>query len=419
MGGGGVQRVTKFVKYLDPLGWRVTVLCGRADDYWMRDETLQRDVPASARVLHTHGASGLGLLRRLRGRGLGDRRSSRGFAWLRRLAAWTLVPDSYIGWKPFAMRAAEALWREDPPEVLLSSSPPDSNHVVALELKRRTGLPWLADFRDPWIGLHLHAPPSTWHRKRQETLERQVLAEADCVVATTTWLRDLLRRRGPAGKQVHVIRNGYDPEDFQEPPAEAPQQGALHLAHTGMLTLSRSAAGLLRALDLLQRRRPELRGQLELELIGARESSNDGLVQELQLQHCVSLQGYVPHAEAIRAMQRADVLVLIKHDDRRYEGLIPGKFYEYLGAGRPILGLVPESEAAQLIRELACGEIAAPDETEDIVAALERLLAAKRDGRLATDYACAAPARFQRPEQTRNLASLLDLLLEAKHGRRP
>ena len=110
--------------------------------------------------------------------------------------------------------------------------------------------------------------------------------------------------------------------------------------------------------------------------MGARESANDALVQELGLQDCVALRDYVPHREAIAAMRGADVLVLIKHVEPRFQGLIPGKLYEYMGAGRPILALVPASEAADLVRDGGWGEVAPPDDAEAIAAALLRLAAA-------------------------------------------
>ncbi len=407
MGGGGVQRVTKFVKYLAAHGWRTTVLCGRAEDYWMRDETLLADLPASTRVLRTAAASGLGILRRLRAEATGDKRSSRGFDGLRRASEWFLIPDSYIGWLPFAMRVAESL-RQDPPDVMLSSGPPDTNHLVALGLRRRMRWPWVADFRDPWVGLHLLVPPTPWHRRRHAALERAVLAEADALVATTTWLQELLRQRGPANACLHLIRNGYDPEDFAAAPVEAPRQdGPLRLAHTGMLTLTRSAAGLLRALQLVFARHPELRGRIELDLVGARESDNDALVHALGLQDCVHLRGYVAHAAAIASMRRADVLVLLKHTSARYAGLVPGKFYEYLGAERPILALVPESEAATLVRELRCGVVAGPADPEAIASALVDLHAAKQSGTLARRFHSGALPQFQRSAQAGELANLL------------
>lgn len=409
MGGGGVQRVTKFVKYLAEHDWRATVLCGRPEDYWMRDDSLVADLPPGTRVLRTAAASGLGLLRRLRGAPSSAQRSASVFATLRRGSAWFLVPDSYAGWLPFALRAASTVLRQDPPAALLSSSPPDTNHLVALRLKERSRRPWLADFRDPWVGLHLHSPPTPWHRRRQEALERRVLAGADVVVGTTPWLHDLLQARSPAGARVHLIRNGYDPQDFARAPAYAPPAtGPLRLVHTGMLTLTRSAAGLLQALQLVHRRQPELRAEITLDLVGARESDNDTLVAALGLHDCVHLRGYVSHADAIAAMLEADVLVLVKHTSERYRGLVPGKFYEYLGAGRPVLALVPESEAALLVRELRCGMLAPPDDAEAIAAALLELLAAKRAGTLAHMFRRAAATAYQRPAQARALAALLD-----------
>ena len=414
MGGGGVQRVTKFVKYLRLHGWRTTVLCGRAEDYWMRDESLLADVPPETRVLRTAAASGLGVLRRLRGDDAAGRRSSQLFALLRRGSAWFLVPDSYVGWLPFALRAAEAVLRDDPPDALLSSGPPDTNHLVALRLRQDSAKPWVADFRDPWVGLHLLEPPTPWHRRRHASLEREVLAAADAVVATTTWLRDLLRERSPHNVRLQVIRNGYDPDDFAGSPAYTPaKEGPLRLAHTGMLTLTRSVRGLLQALAQVHQRHPELRGQIHLELIGARESDNDAEVARLGLQDSVVLRGPVPHAEAIAATLRADVLVLLKHTSERYVGLVPGKFYEYLGSGRPLLALVPESEAAHLVRDLGCGAIAPPDDPEAIASVLLQLLAAKRDGSLAGLYRRAALPVFQRPEQASNLAALLDQVVAA------
>ena len=429
MGGGGVQRVTKFVKYIAEHGWRATVVCGRPEDYWMRDETLLQELPDSTRVIATAAASGLSLLRRVRRSpapgGGAARRSSRGFGILRRAASWFLVPDSYIGWRPFALRAARIVLRDDPPQALMSSAPPETNHVVAAALHRETGVPWLADFRDPWFGLHLYPAPTAWHRSRHAKLERAVLEQANCVVATTTWLRDLLRTRASHQREIYVIRNGYDPADFERHAAHAahaddvtvghgvPDAGSakLRLAHTGMLTLTRSASALLQGLKRLLARRPELRGRVALELVGSRESANDAWVERLGLEDCVHLRGYVSHREAIATMRSADVLVLVKHTEPRYRGLIPGKLYEYLGAGRPILALVPESEAAALLRGLGCAEIAAPDAAGEIESALERFVEAKISGTLASRYPIPDVTRFTRSEQARNLAALLDKML--------
>jgi glycosyltransferase involved in cell wall biosynthesis len=409
MGGGGVQRVTKFVKYLSQCGWRTTVICGDPDDYWMRDETLLHDVPESARVIRTAGATGLGMLRRVKRHRSRERRSSRGFGVLRRAATWVLIPDSYVGWRSFALRAAEKVLERDPPDAVLSTGPPETNHLVGLELKQRTRLPWLVDFRDPWVALHLFEPPTRWHRERNSKLERAVLERADCLVATTAWLRDLLRERHPGtATRLYVIRNGFDPADFPVHRPDPTPGLPLRLVHAGMLTMTRSVDGLLHGLRLLHVRRPELNAAVKIELLGARETANDALVGVLGLEECVRFRGYVPHEEAIAAMLRADVLLLVKHTEPRYLGLVPGKLYEYLGAGRPILALVPESEAAELVRRFERGLTAPPDDPESICAALEQLVEAKRGGTLHARYASEAPAALTRLEQARNLAALLD-----------
>ncbi len=183
-----------------------------------------------------------------------------------------------------------------------------------------------------------------------------------------------------------------------------------------MLTLTRSATGLLQALQQLYARRPELRGSVELNLVGSRESDNDAWVARLGLEDSVRLGGYVSHDQAIAAMRAADVLVLVKHTEPRYRGLIPGKLYEYLGAGRPILALVPPSEAADLVRDLGCAEIAPPDDVAAICDALERLVDAKRGGTLETRYPAADARRFTRSDQTRNLAALLENMLSHATG---
>jgi glycosyltransferase involved in cell wall biosynthesis len=419
MGGGGVQRVTKFVKYLDGCGWRSTVIAGQPDDYWMRDDSLVADVPASARVVRTAAATGLGLLRRLRPGGSGSparasRRSSGAFAALRRAGSWFLLPDTYIGWRPFALRAARDELARDPADVILSSGPPETNHVVALQLHRDTGVPWLVDFRDPWFQLHLHPAPTAWHRARHARMERAVLEGAAAATATTTWLRDLLRQRAPDGlTRLHVIRNGFDAEDFGPTPPPRPPTSPLRLVHTGMLTLTRSAEGLLAAISKLHARRPETIGAFDVELVGARESRNDLAAARPELHGCVRLRDYVPHREAIALMQGADVLVLIKHVEPRFRGLVPGKLYEYMGAGRPILALVPDSEAADLVGTLGWGEVAPPDDPDAIAAALGRMLEHKRAGRLDRAYERRGREQFERRLQAQNLAALLEQIAVA------
>jgi glycosyltransferase involved in cell wall biosynthesis len=229
------------------------------------------------------------------------------------------------------------------------------------------------------------------------------------VTATTNWLADLLRSRVARLPSVHVVRNGFDASDFPPvPPVASPAGAPLRLVHTGMLTLTRSAAGLLHGLQRLHERDPGLRTAFEIEMIGGRESRNDALATSLGLEHCVRLARTTCRIATRSQRCRAPTCWCSSSTvEARFRGLIPGKLYEYMGAGRPILALVPDSEAADLVRDLGWGEVAPPDDPEAIAAALARLLAHKRAGRLQDAYPRRGRERFERRTQASEIAAIL------------
>ena len=163
LGGGGVHRVLGFTRHLPRHGWECTVVCADAGDYWVSDESLLAGVPRATEVIRVRGGSALsawlGLTRAASGR-----RSTRAFSGLRKLSDWWLIPDSYVGWSRRARAAAERRARRGGFDAMLSSSPPDSVHLAALAVHRRIGLPWVADFRDPWSDYALSRwdPLSRW-----------------------------------------------------------------------------------------------------------------------------------------------------------------------------------------------------------------------------------------------------------------
>ena len=153
LGGAGVQRSLKFARYLPAEGWDPTVVTVRSQDYWMADATLAAEIGATTEVIRTASFTGLTLLRRLTPRHSGGsgapRRSTRTIGRLRALSGWVLVPDSYVGWTPYAWRAALEAHRRRPFDAIYTTSSPDSAHLAGRTLARRLGLPWVADFRDP------------------------------------------------------------------------------------------------------------------------------------------------------------------------------------------------------------------------------------------------------------------------------
>jgi hypothetical protein len=413
MGDGGVFRSLKLARYLPARGWTPHVLCGRPEDYWLRDDSLLDELPPDLDVTRVGGLTGQGILRRLRrgggeGKGGGSSRSSGLFRQLRRLGDTLLLPDSYAGWIGPALRAGRKILDEGDVELIYSSSPPDSSHLVARRLAAESGLPWVADFRDPWFNLHLKQPPSPLHAAWHRRAEARVLREAQVVAVTEGWRRHYadLTARAP-----RLIRNGFDPADFAvvEAGADVEAGDEIHLLHTGKLSLTRSARPFFAGLALLLERRPELRRRLRVTFLGLRESDNESAAAELGLEDLVSFADPVPHAESVARQAAADILLLIKHDDPRYRDLIPGKFYEYTAAGPPILAMTPAGELESLMAEHELGwtcRLDAAAVAEGLAAAVDAVASGERKRR-------PAPAEFTRTAQAAAMGALFDELSPA------
>ncbi|HZJ73127.1 MAG TPA: glycosyltransferase, partial [Planctomycetota bacterium] len=273
LAGGGVHRVLSFVRELPRLGWDCTVIAAGREDYWVLDPTLEREVPAETEVLRVPGGSALSTWLKVRGGG-GGRRSGSTFSALRSLSDWWLLPDSYAGWARRAARVAEARLARGGIDAMLSSSPPDSAHLAALAARRHRPVPWVADFRDPWIGLYLRRPVTRWHRARQAALERRVLESADRVlVASRTHADNLGAASGARPRAVVHLPNGYAEEaataaaGSDEGDAAAPPNRFLAV-FTGTLSQMPETEVFLEAVHDLLARRPELRRRFRARLAG-------------------------------------------------------------------------------------------------------------------------------------------------------
>ncbi|MCP4548899.1 MAG: glycosyltransferase family 4 protein [bacterium] len=425
MGDGGVFRNLKLARYLPEHGWSPHVLCGRAEDYWVRDESLLDQLPPDLAVTRIGGLTGQSVLRRLRSgfrAGDGSRssaatgkeagagsRSSGLFRHLRTLGDFLCLPDSYSGWISPAVREGRKILAANDVDLIYSSSPPDSSHLAAARLARETGLPWVADFRDPWINLHLKRSPTALHRSWHLRKEMMVLQEARIVAVTEGWRRYYAERTSAPPR---LIRNGFDPADFTGLP-EAATAGAgekIIMLHAGKLSLTRSVAPMLNGVARLLGERPDLRDRFEIHLLGPRESDNERIARELGLSNIVKWIDSVDHAGSVARQRQADLLLLIKHDDSRYRDLIPGKFYEYVAADRPILAITPEGEIDTLMEQYRLGWTARPSE-ESVARGLATALDALSQG---IEPRGGTVEELTRPYQTGQMAALFDDLLEER-----
>ncbi len=412
LAGGGVHRVLSFTRHLPAHGWACTVVTAGEEDYWVRDPSLLAQVPAETEVLRVRGGSAIAAWLRVRGAAGTGRRPGGTLAPLRALADWWLLPDSYVGWARRARGVAAARIARGGVDVLLSTSPPDSVHLAARGLAESSHLPWVADFRDPWVGLHFKTPPSPWHAARQAELEASVTGRADLVLAASrTHERELLARTTGRPRRVLHLPNGFEPA-----PAAASHADAAHfvVAFTGTLSLMDDMGTLLEALTRLFARDPEARAVVRVEIAGPYDSDWEERARARGLAEVVRFRGPLAHAETRALQKAADLLLLWKPRGEGYRTMVPGKLYEYLDSGRPIVGLLPESdEAADLVRR-ANGRVSAPGDADALAAELAARLARWRASGRSDDARPDWLDRHARTQLAGELARALDGLVAAR-----
>ena len=295
-----------------------------------------------------------------------------------------IVPDPFLlTWVPFAVRAARRMLAATPFDCIVTSSPPESGHIVGLLLGRNRPA-WLADFRDGWTfeSWRPGSPPRALVRLDAQ-LERAVVTRADAVTAVTPQVADDFRRR--FGKSAASVPNGWDPKleaDVASTQTDTFDDGRFTLLHTGKLTgpRGRTPGPLLEALRDVLHDDPQLSRVLRLLLVGPLDSQDRSILEGHDLGAVVSSVGRVPHREALALQRRADLLVLVTSSDVSQGS---AKLVEYLFAGRPILALAENNDPARLVTETGTGVTVPPDDRAAIADALRRAL----KGELAECYA--------------------------------
>jgi glycosyltransferase involved in cell wall biosynthesis len=285
-----------------------------------------------------------------------------------------VVPDIYaLTWVPGALRATRRLLRAHPFDCVITSSPWESGHLVGLGLGRERPA-WIADFRDSWCFEPWRDPfPTAIQRRLDSALERRVVRGADGVVAVHGVLAEDFARR--FGVSAAHIPNGWDP-DLDDRPADAPAlaPAKLSIVHTGKLWggWGRTPAALFEALRRLRLEQPDLEERVELVVAGRLDTEEERLLAEADLGGLVRHTGVISRAAATALQRDADVLLLLT--SRRLSWEAPGKLFEYLSAGRPILCLAEANEAARIVTDTGTGVCVAPDDPEAIAAALRDVM---------------------------------------------
>ena len=365
-GGAGVQRCLKFVKHLGYFNVEPTVITVDAAEatYPVRDESLLAEVPPDVRVIRTKTSEPFESYKKLTGRAV----PYGGFAnegkpgpvqqVLRFVRGNLFIPDPRRGWNRHALAAVEKLLAAGEQfDAVLTSSPPHSTQLIGLELKRRHGLRWLADLRDPWTDIYYykdlhHTRLAAWLDARYE---RQVLSQADAVLVTSPETKRLFLAKLPdlPAAKFQVLPNGYDESDFGQP--SRPPRECLRITHTGTITELYHIDGLLRAVAACAAAHPDV--PLRLRFVGQVSAQLRGQIEAVGLLPATEFIAFVPHDKSVEYLLESTVLLLAIPDVPRNFGILPGKVFEYLAANKPILCVGPAgSDADHLLQECGAGQ---------------------------------------------------------------
>jgi glycosyltransferase involved in cell wall biosynthesis len=244
------------------------------------------------------------------------------------------------------------------------------------------------------------------HKRIHLALEKKVCINA-MVVVTNRRHKEQLQERFPGMSPPRVISNGYDHRKFEAYSNLAPPDDRCRVLHTGMLTHKRNAATFLEGLKIFLDSDPRAVERLEVLLVGPREDENDRMVQRLGLESVVSFRDTVPHDESLRLAHASHILLVIA-----LEHQMPGKFFEYIGARRPILAIVRDGEVRDIVSRLRRGEIASIDNSQEIAERIGMLYAKYFAGTLESDYDLSVVPDYQRDKLTATLAACLNDLTE-------
>ena len=423
-GGSGVQRWVKFAKYLPSEGWQPVIYTPENPEQLAVDESLAAEVPEAAEVVKTRIIEPYELYKKLLRRSGHSKEAvevnpvnAQNKSLLQKAAMWVrgnlFRPDPRCLWIGPSVRFLKKYLSEHPVDLIVSTGPPQSMHMIGLRLSRETGLPWIADFRDPWTKIfyfkHLSMTPATerWHKK----MEKMVLDEASAVVAVSPLVQQEFQAM--TDTPVELITNGFDECDFSSEPCTQAYGGASQeftITHTGLFAADGNPTVLWDVLAEKCHADEAFRKLLRIKLIGKTDDQILKALKDRGLESSLINMGYQTHSVAVEQQRQASVLILPLRKEPEYRAVLPGKLFEYLASQRPILGIgQPDGAMAMIVNETGTGTVIDWNDKEGISQYIEQCWKRHLEGRLSSDGADLS--RFTRRSLTRRMAGLFDKII--------
>jgi glycosyltransferase involved in cell wall biosynthesis len=367
-GGSGVQRWLKFAKYLDQLGWQPYIFTPENPSFTIQDTSLLKDVPASAEVIKLPIWEPYDLffkISKLFGKKpikQSDFISTGEKTFFQKVSSFIrgnfFIPDARVFWVKPSIAFLNDFIKSNQIDKIITTGPPHSIHLIGLKLKEKDpSIKWIADFRDPWSEWDLLDTLSLTNRarNRHQSLEKKVLTKADRVITIAPY--HVQRLEVLSGRKVDLITNGFDEDDFRN--IVHTRTSKFTIRHIGIVDELRDPRPVVEAIKQLCASDADFAESLLIEFVGNVNSAFKEYVQvDSRLNAVVRFVHQVPHPELLKLYGETDLQLLVLAHTAIGPGNLPGKFFEYLASGNPILAIGPvEGDAATVLRETGAGEI--------------------------------------------------------------
>ncbi len=410
MGLSGVQRTLKFVKYLPYYSWKPIVLTTSTANFYAFDDTLANELPEDQYKIYRTAKSDSGFRR-------DNKYKIKKFPSYfnqkigRAVLQTIFQPDSKRLWLKYAIKKGEEIIKENNIDAIFATAPPFTDFLVAYELSKKFGIPFLVDYRDVWIDNPFHFFATPFHKLYSINLESKILTNAYKAIVTIRNTKELLlkRYRFLSHNDIEIITHGFDPDDFDYSISENKPKDKFIITYSGLFQDNRTPKYFLKAAEKFLKKRPDAKSVTELRFIGLMRKNHIKLIKKYGLTENVNLLGYLNHSETVKHLLLSDVLWFMLMDNVRS----PGKLYEYFGARKSILACIPEGSIKKQLEESESAYITKPDDVDEIYNGLNTLYELWKNDNLFFPK-ISFIEQFNRKLLTGELAKNLELAIDIK-----